>query len=88
LLYSILTSMTNPVAKLAVHFNVLIFYMLDITECWLILYNWLAEIQMYVRNCPMLPILLFLASDHFTVGQWVDADYDCVITKQSYHQLF
>jgi hypothetical protein len=36
----------------------------------------------------MLSILLFPASAHFTVGQWVDVDYDCVITKQSYYQLF
>jgi hypothetical protein len=32
----------------------------------------------------MLPILLFLASAHFTLGQWVDVDYERVITKQSY----
>jgi hypothetical protein len=36
----------------------------------------------------MLSILLFLASAHITVGQWVDVDYDYVITKQSYYQLF
>jgi hypothetical protein len=36
----------------------------------------------------MLSILVFLASAHFTVGQWVDVDYERVITKQSYYQLF
>jgi hypothetical protein len=32
--------------------------------------------------------LIILASAHFTVDEWVDVDYDRVITKQSYNQLF
>jgi hypothetical protein len=32
--------------------------------------------------------LLFLASAHFTAGQWVDVGYEHVITKESYYQLF
>jgi hypothetical protein len=36
----------------------------------------------------MISILLLLASAYATVDQWVDADYECVITKQSYHHLF
>jgi hypothetical protein len=32
--------------------------------------------------------LFILASAHINVGQWVDVDYDCVITKQPYYQLF
>jgi hypothetical protein len=34
----------------------------------------------------MLSSLLSLSSAHCTVGECVDVDYDCVITKQSYYQ--
>jgi hypothetical protein len=32
--------------------------------------------------------LIIPASAHINVRQWADVDYDCVITEQSYYQLF